>query len=40
MIIDGKVTMEDRKVLTMDEALVYKKVNEIIGRMEFAQKIY
>ncbi|MDE7250961.1 MAG: hypothetical protein K2N82_14005 [Lachnospiraceae bacterium] len=40
VIIDGKVTMEDRKVLTMDEALVYKKVNEIIGRMEFAQKIY
>ena len=40
VIIDGKVTMEDRKVLTMDEELVYKKVNEIIVRMELDKKKY
>ncbi|MBD5473438.1 MAG: amidohydrolase [Lachnospiraceae bacterium] len=40
VIIDGKVTMEDRKVLTMDEDLVYKKVNEIIVRMGLNKKIY
>lgn len=34
VIIDGKITMRDRKVLTMDENLVYAKVNEIIKRME------
>lgn len=34
VIIDGKVTMEGRKMLTMDEKLVYSKVNEIIKRME------
>lgn len=34
VIIDGKVTMEGRKILTMDEKLVYSKVNEIIKRME------
>lgn len=33
VIIDGKVTMEKRRVLTLDEELVYKKVNEIIVRM-------
>lgn len=33
VIIDGKITMEDRKILTMDEQLVYKKVNGIISRM-------
>ncbi len=40
VIIDGKVTMEDRKVLTMDEELVYKKVNEIIVRMGLDKKEY
>ncbi len=33
VIIDGKITMEDRKILTLDEELVYQKVNEIIARM-------
>lgn len=33
VIIDGKITMENRKVLTLDESLVYEKVNEIIQRM-------
>lgn len=33
VIIDGKITMENRQVLTMDESLVYSKVNEIVARM-------
>lgn len=33
VIIDGKITMEGRKILTLDEKLVYQKVNEIITRM-------
>lgn len=40
VIIDGKITMEDRKILTMDEALVYRKVNEIITRMGLDKKEY
>ena len=40
VIIDGKVTMEDRKILTMDEELVYKKVNDIIVRMGLDKKEY
>lgn len=40
VIIDGKVTMENRKVLTMDEELVYKKVNETIVRMGLDKKVY
>ena len=40
VIIDGKITMEDRKILTMDEELVYKKVNEIITRMGLDKKEY
>ncbi len=40
VIIDGKVTMENKKILTMDEELVYKKVNEIIVRMGLDQKEY
>ncbi len=33
VIIDGRITMEKRRILTLDEELVYKKVNEIIVRM-------
>lgn len=40
VVIDGKVTMEERKVLTLDEDLVYKKVNEIIARMGLDKKEY
>ena len=40
VIIDGKVTMENRKILTMDEGLVYKKVNEVIARMGLDKKEY
>ncbi len=40
VIIDGQTVMEDRKVLTMDEALVYKKVNDIIVRMGLDKKEY
>lgn len=40
VIIDGRITMEERKILTMDEELIYKKVNEIIKRMGLDQKEY
>ena len=40
VIIDGKSTMEERKILTMDEELVYKKINEIIVRMGLDKKEY
>lgn len=40
VIIDGKITMENRKILTMDEELVYQKVNEIITRMGLDKKVY
>ena len=40
VIIDGKVTMENRKVLTLDEELVYQKINDIIVRMELDKKEY
>lgn len=40
VIIDGKITMEGRKVLTMDEKLVYSKVNDIIKRMGLDKKEY
>jgi len=40
VLIDGKITMENRKVLTMDEELVYKKVNDIIVRMGLDKKEY
>lgn len=33
VIIDGKITMENRRILTMDEEVVYEKVNAIITRM-------
>lgn len=40
VIIDGKITMENRKVLTLEEELVYRKVNEIITRMGLDKKKY
>ncbi len=40
LIIDGKLTMESRKMLTIDEELVYSKVNEIITRMGLDKKEY
>ena len=40
VLIDGKVTMENRKILTMDEELVYQKVNDIIVRMGLDKKEY
>ena len=40
VIIDGRITMENRKVLTMDEELVYKKINDIIVRMGLDKKEY
>lgn len=40
VIIDGQITMENRKILTMDENLVYSKVNEIIARMGLDKKEY
>lgn len=40
VIIDGKITMEERKLLTMDEELVYSKINEIIVRMGLDKKEY
>ncbi len=33
VIIDGQITMENRQVLTMDEALIYEKVNEIAAKL-------
>lgn len=40
VMIDGRITMENRKVLTLDEELVYSKVNEIITRMGLDKKEY
>lgn len=40
VIIDGKIVMEGRKVLTMDEELVYKKIDGIITRMGLDKKEY
>ena len=40
VIIDGKIVMEDRKILTMDEEVVYKKISEIITRMGLDKKEY
>lgn len=40
VIIDGRITMENRKVLTLDEELVYSKLNEIITRMGLDKKEY
>lgn len=40
MLIDGKITMENRKLLTVDEQLVYRKIQEIIERMGLDKKVY
>ncbi len=40
MIINGQVTMENRKLLTMDEKLVYGKIQDIIVRMGLNKKTY
>ncbi len=40
VIIDGKITMEGRKILTMDEQETYARVNGIIKRMGLADKEY
>lgn len=40
VIINGKVTMENRKILTMDEKLVYAKIQDIIVRMGLDKKTY
>lgn len=40
VIIDGKITMEGRKILTMDEALVYQKIQDIIVKMGLDKKVY
>lgn len=40
VIINGQVTMEGRKILTMDEKLVYGKIQSIIVRMGLDKKIY
>ena len=39
-VLFPKIPMEDRKILTMDEELVYKKINEIIVRMGLDKKEY
>ena len=40
VLIDGKITMENRKLLTVDEQLVYRKIQEIIERMGLDKKVY
>ncbi len=40
MIINGKITMENRRILTMDEQQVYGKIQEIIVRMGLDKKTY
>lgn len=40
VIIDGKITMENKTVLTLNEELIYSKVNEIITRMGLDTKEY
>ena len=40
VIINGKITMENRKILTMDEKLVYAKIQDIIVRMGLDKKTY
>lgn len=40
VIINGQVTMENRKILTVDEKLVYAKIQDIIIRMGLDKKTY
>lgn len=40
VIIDGKITMENRQVLTMDEEKIYFEINRIIKRMGLDKKVY
>lgn len=40
VIVNGRITMEGRKILTMDEKLVYKKIQDIIIRMGLDKKTY
>ena len=40
VIINGQITMEHRKLLTIDEELVYKKIDDIIVRMGLDKKTY
>ncbi len=40
VIVNGKITMENRKILTMDEKKVYGKIQDIIVRMRLDKKTY
>ncbi len=40
VIINGQITMENRKVLTVDEKLVYGKIQDIIVRIGLDKKTY
>lgn len=40
VIINGQITMEGRKLLTIDEKLVYGKIQDIIVRMGLDKKTY
>ena len=40
VIINGQITMEGRRILTMDEQLVYDKIQDIIVRMGLDKKTY
>lgn len=40
VIINGQITMEGRKILTMDEGMVYGKIQDIIVRMGLDKKTY
>ena len=40
VIINGQITMEGRRILTMDEELIYDKIQDIIVRMGLDKKSY
>lgn len=40
VIINGQITMEHRRILTMDEQVVYRKIQQIIERMGLDKKKY